>query len=282
MSSASASQLVWLITDTSSGFGRELALAALNRGDKVIATARARSLSSLDGLKAKGAEAIELDVTASLDVLKGAAAKAVGIYGKVDILVNNAGYVLNGAMEENTPEETQNQFNTNVFGPLNVARAFLPYMRERKSGTVIFIGSMAGWIAISNTGIYAASVSISLDDEITPLGLRSICIEPGYFRTSLLSGDNRNATVPRIPDYQAMVEQADAALSAYHGKQAGDPVKAAEVIVDLGHGVGSFKGKKLPKVLVLGKDCYDAVKNESEKTLENLEEWKEVSQSTDL
>ncbi|KAJ3553600.1 hypothetical protein NP233_g12607 [Leucocoprinus birnbaumii] len=143
-------------------------------------------------------------------------------------------------------------------------------MRERKSGTVIFIGSMAGWIAISNTGIYAASkhavrgVSISLDDEITPLGLRSICIEPGYFRTSLLSGDNRNATV-----------------SPYHGKQAGDPVKAAGVIVDLGHGAGSFKGKKLPKVLVLGKDCYDVVKNESEKTLENLEEWKEVSQSTD-
>ncbi|KAJ3562735.1 hypothetical protein NP233_g9391 [Leucocoprinus birnbaumii] len=149
--------LVWLITGTSSGIGRLLAIAALNRGDKVIATARARSVSQLDDLKERGAETLELDVTASIPDLQTAAAKAIRIYGKIDVLVNNAGYILVGAIEENSPEETLNQFNTNVFGALNVSRAFLPYMRERRTGTVIFIGSIGGWRSVPNAGLYAAT-----------------------------------------------------------------------------------------------------------------------------
>ncbi|KAL0057869.1 hypothetical protein AAF712_015476 [Marasmius tenuissimus] len=95
-------QLVWLITGTSTGLGRNLAIAALNRGDKVIATARARSLAQIDDLKAKGAETLELDVTASLESLQELAKRAISFYGRVDVLVNNAGYVLVGAIEENT------------------------------------------------------------------------------------------------------------------------------------------------------------------------------------
>ncbi|KAG8895573.1 hypothetical protein FRB99_000457, partial [Tulasnella sp. 403] len=133
----STNQLVWLITGTSSGVGRDLTLEALKRGDKVIATAR--NTSKIDpALRANGAELLQLDVTDSLDNLKIVAGRAIGIYGRVDVVVNNAGYVLVGAIEENTPEETFAQFNTNVFGALNVTRAFLPHMRKRKSGTIFF------------------------------------------------------------------------------------------------------------------------------------------------
>lgn len=149
----------------SSGFGKELSLALLARGDKVISTARARSLPKLTELKEKGAETLELDVTAPLSELHVVAAKAVAIYGHIDVVVNNAGYILSGVLEENTcvtdpaslpiyralyptftsPEQTYEQFNTNVFGCLNVARAFLPYMRPRKTGTIVWIGSIGGY-----------------------------------------------------------------------------------------------------------------------------------------
>ena len=153
-----------------SGFGKELSLALLARGDKVISTARARSLPKLDELKEKGAATLELDVTAPLNELHAVAAKAVAIYGHVDVVVNNAGYIISGALEENTwvtnsasslphfayslipallsPEQTYEQFNTNVFGGLNVARAFLPYMRTRKTGTIVWIGSLGGYRSV--------------------------------------------------------------------------------------------------------------------------------------
>ncbi|KAF5363706.1 hypothetical protein D9756_001124 [Leucocoprinus leucothites] len=280
--------LVWLITGTSSGIGRLLTIAALNRGDKVIATARGRSVSQLDDLKERGAETLELDVTAPIADLHAVAAKAVKVYGKIDVLVNNAGYILVGAIEENTPEETLNQFNTNVFGALNVSRAFLPYMRERRTGTVIFIGSLGGWRSVPNAGIYASTkyafrgISATLHDEISPFGLRSLCIDFGYFRTSFLTSNNRSAWVPRIEDYRAMSEKADAALQAYNGKQPGDPNKAVEIIVDLLRGEGLAKGREFPTSLALGTDCYNVVKEESERALKNLEEWKDVTQSTDF
>ena len=137
----------------------------LARGDKVVSTARARSLPKLAELKEKGAATLELDVTAPLSELHAVAAKAVAIYGHIDVVVNNAGYIISGVLEENTcvtdpahfrstylpvpvflrPEQTYEQFNTNVFGGLNVARAFLPYMRPRKTGTIVWIGSLGGY-----------------------------------------------------------------------------------------------------------------------------------------
>lgn len=149
-----------------SGFGKELSLALLERGDNVISTTRARSLPKLVELKEKGAATLELDVTAPLSDLHKVAAKAVAIYGRIDVIVNNAGFVITGALEENTyvdsssllplfsltlyfsPEQTYEQFNTNVFGGLNVARAFLPYMRPRKTGTIVWIGSLGGYRSV--------------------------------------------------------------------------------------------------------------------------------------
>ncbi|KAF9040838.1 hypothetical protein BJ165DRAFT_1492515 [Panaeolus papilionaceus] len=283
-----SSPLVWLITGTSSGLGRELTLEALKRGEKVIATGRGRSIEKLADLQGKGADILELDVTAPLETLQGVAKKAVAIHGRVDVLVNNAGYILVGALEENTPKETYDQFNTNVFGALNVTRAFLPHMRERRTGTVVFIGSVGGYRGGPYMGLYCTTkwalrgISLSLHEEIAPLGLRSTCIDFGYFRTSFLQAEQRAPAVARISDYQALTERSEAALQNYNGKQPGNPLEGVRVIVDVVRGEGGAAGKPFPTNLCLGSDCYSVAKQESEKVLERLEEWKDVSFSTDF
>jgi len=281
-------QLVWLITGTSSGFGRDLTLAALKRGDKVIATAR--NVNKIAELKAAGAEALQLDVTDSLDNLKAIAAKAVAIYGRVDVLVNNAAYAVVGSLEENTPQETLDQYNTNVFGVLNVTRAFLPNMRERRSGTIIIIGSSAGWTSAAGAGLYCSTkyairgIAETFHDELNPLGLKVHCIEPGYFRTSLLSDANRTHYIPRIPDYAPAIKALDEMYTAYNGKQPGDPRKLAEIIVDLVRGEGVVAGKegKVPVVLPLGSDVEPVIRGTCEKVIGVLDEWKDIIVSTDF
>ncbi|KAH6899512.1 short chain dehydrogenase [Coprinopsis sp. MPI-PUGE-AT-0042] len=279
----SNSELVWLITGTTSGLGRLLAVAALERGDKVIATGRARSFSQLEGLKAKGAAVIELDVNAPLDDLHVVAKKAIDIYGRVDVLVNNAGYIAVGALEEITPEETIAQFNTNVFGGLNVARAFLPYMRERRTGTIAWMGSLGGWRGMPYAGLYCASkwtlrgISYSLQAEIEPLGLRSIIFDFGYTRTSFLSDSQRAPAVSRIPDYEATSKQVEEALTAYNGKQPGDPEKGVRLILDVIKGTGVAAGKAFPRAMAVGSDSYNAAQEEMAKEMARLDEWKEAS-----
>lgn len=284
----STPQLVWLITGTSTGLGRDLTLAALERGEKVIATARARSLHLLADLKEKGAETLELDVTAPLDDLKKVADKAVGIYGRVDVLVNNAGYILVGALEESTPEETFDQFNTNVFGALNVTRAFLPHMRARRTGTFVWLGSIGGWRAVPNAGLYGTTkwalrgISETLQVEVSPLGLRSICIDFGYFRTSFLKGDHRKPYVAKIDDYKEITEKVESALQAYNGKQPGDPKKGVQVMLDVVRGEGVAQGKEFPNSLLLGSDCFEGVQDQIQGYLKLQKEWEDVSKSTDF
>ncbi|KAK7449194.1 hypothetical protein VKT23_013340 [Stygiomarasmius scandens] len=280
-------QLVWIITGTSSGFGRELALVALARGDRVIATARQRSLHKIEDLKTKGAETLELEVTAPLDVLKETAKKAVGIYGKVDVVVNNAGYVLSGPIEEKTPEESFQQFNTNVFGGLNVARAFLPYMRERKTGTIVWLGSLSGWAISPLAALYSATkaavrqISESLHEEVASFGLRSVCIDPGMFRTAFLSDGNRSKFEVRIKDYEETTRKQEEWLASSNYKQLGDPVKCVQIIADIVRGEGIAKDKPFPTNLQLGSDCYKVAKDTAERTLRNLQDWEEVILSTD-
>ncbi|KAL1725378.1 hypothetical protein EV714DRAFT_221409 [Schizophyllum commune] len=284
----STSQLVWVITGTSTGLGRELAKAALARGDKVIATARARSIAKLDDLKVEGADAIELDVTAPLDTLKAAAEKAVAIYGRVDVVVNNAGYILTGAIEECTPQETFDQYNTNVFGALNVSRAFLPYMRQRKSGTIVFLGSLGGWNGGPLAGLYCSTKSAlrgineSLHSEIAPLGLRSVCFDFGYFRTKFLTADHRTPYEPRIEDYREATEKVNQALLAYSEKQPGDPKKGVQVMLDVVRGEGVAAGRPWEINVQLGSDCFAVVKQHCETALKRLSEWEDITKSTDI
>ncbi|KAK0484441.1 hypothetical protein IW261DRAFT_1359496 [Armillaria novae-zelandiae] len=301
----SNAQLVWLITGTSTGLGRDLALAALERGDKVIATARARSLHLLAYLKEKGAETLELDVTAPLEDLKKVPDKAVAIYDRVDVLVNNAGYILIGALEESPPEETFDQFkwvsgvvayadlayhlrSTNAFGALNVTRAFLPHMRARRTGTFVWLGSIGGWRAVLNAGLYGTTkwalhgISETLDVKVSILGLRSICIDFGYFRTSSLTGDHRKPYVSKIDDYKEITEKVESALQAYNGKQPGDPKKGIQVMLDVVRGEGVAQGKEFSKSLLLGSDCFEGVQDQIQGYLKLQKEWEDVSQSTDF
>ncbi|KAJ3508792.1 hypothetical protein NLJ89_g5561 [Agrocybe chaxingu] len=280
--------LVWFITGASSGLGRQLALEALSRGDKVVASARATSVAKLADLKEKGADALELDATLPLEKLQEVAKKAAAVHGRIDVLVNTAGYILIGPMEETTPEETLKQFNANVFGALNVTRAVLPYMREKKAGTIIFAGSICGLESTPFAGIYAATkwalrgVSQSLHDEISPLGLRSLCIDFGYFRTAILQNGRLVTHESALADYQDRFEQGKQFVQSYSGHQPGDPAKGAKVVVDVIKGEGVAAGKAFPRSLVLGTDCYNAAKKEVEGERERLEEWKGVSLSTDF
>jgi len=141
---------------------------------------------------------------------------------------------------------------------------------------------------VPNLGIYAATkfalrgISDTLHDEISPLGLRSICIDLGYFRTSFLEGSQRVPYEPRIDDYKPVTEKAEAHLQASNGQQLGNPEKGVEVIIDVIKNEGGAKGKPFPTSLALGSDCYDAIKTVSERNLKRLEEWKDVSFSTDF
>ncbi|KZV65485.1 short chain dehydrogenase [Peniophora sp. CONT] len=282
------SPLVWLITGTSSGLGRDFVLAALKRGDKVIATARGQSVEKLDDLKAQGADILELDVTAPLSDLQAIAAKAITIYGTIDVLVNNAGYVEFGSIEESTPEETQSQYNTNVFGLLNVTRAFLPHLRERRTGTIVFIGSMAGWYGSPGMGLYTSTkhavraLAESLAKEVAPFGIKVLNIEPGYFRTPILQPGRFTKYEARVPAYQPIVGPENDFQIAASGKQAGDPVRAAQVLMELVHGDGAVKGKKIPVTIGLGSDYYEEVKAFAARTLKRVEDWGEISKSTDF
>ncbi|EPQ58827.1 NAD P-binding protein [Gloeophyllum trabeum ATCC 11539] len=298
-------RLVWLITGTSSGIGRELAIAALARGDQVIATARARSMGALTHLKEKGAALLELDVTGPLDLLERIAAAAVKIYGRIDVLVNNAGEKFHpppvdtidstagavtafGVIEDQTPEDTIGQFNTNLLGPLNVTRAFLPYMRERKSGTVVWIGSVGAYTRIINCGLYCATkaamirLSEVLNAELQPFGVRSIYFEFGYFRTEMTQPERQPPLNQRIPAYKEIAEKWDAEIRAVHGKQPGCPKKGAQVVVDVIRGEGPAAGRDIHNTMAVGSDVYGVIEEECVATLKRLQDWKEVTQSTDV
>ncbi|KAG9002394.1 hypothetical protein FRB94_013312 [Tulasnella sp. JGI-2019a] len=281
-------QLVWLITGTSSGIGKELTLAALRRGDRVIATAR--NISKIDpALKSQGADILQLDVTDSLENLKKIASEAAAIHGRVDVLVNNAGYIAVGALEEVTPEETFQQFNTNVFGALNVSRAFLPAMRERKSGTIFFIGSVAGWGGGPGVGLYIGTkhairgLAESLSLEVAPLGIKVYNLEPGYFRTDLLAPGNRSSYDPRIADYSPVTQATQDSLVSHNGKQTGDPVKLVEIMTDIARGEGAVGEKgEVPVTLPFGSDSWKVIKGELATRGKMLDDWKSVIESTDF
>ncbi|EIM80691.1 NAD-P-binding protein [Stereum hirsutum FP-91666 SS1] len=269
-----ASALVWFITGTSSGIGYELALAALRRGDRVIATARERSFRQLQAdseLKKFDTQVavLKLDVTAPLNELKVCAEKAVGLWGRVDVVVNNAGALIAvGALEEVTPEETFSQFNVLLFGGLNVARAFLPYMRKQRSGEAT----------------PTECISESMDVELSPFGLRSLCIEPGYFRTKAVDPANRAPYVNHIEDYREMIGAKDEIFNKLDGNQLGSTPKLCSLIVDIVRSEGLAAGKPIPRSgsLQIGSDCYEVVKEKCEETLECLEAWKEAITGTDF
>ena len=229
---------VWLITGAGRGLGVDIAKAALAAGHAVVATGRdaakvAAAVGEHDNLLA-----VALDVTRAQDA-QAAVAAAVAKFSRLDILVNNAGNFFAGFFEELSPEQVRDQIETLLFGPMNVTRAALPVMRTQRSGLVVTISSTAGITGqLFCTAYAAAKFGVegwmeSLTPEIAPFGIRTMLVEPGFFRTELLTMGSTTYAQPTIPDYASQTKEIVAAWKSMDGKQGGDPGKLANALVQL-------------------------------------------------
>jgi NAD(P)-dependent dehydrogenase (short-subunit alcohol dehydrogenase family) len=229
---------VVLVTGAGRGMGVDIARAALGAGHRVVATARnaqkvTQALGSHDDLLA-----VALDVTDPASV-QTAVDAAVERFGRIDVLVNNAGNFYAGFFEEISPEDFRAQVDTNLFGPLNVTRAVLPVMRAQRSGLVVTISSTAGLIGQEFCTAYAASKFAlegfmeSLTPEVAPYGIHTMVVEPGFFRTDLLTPESTSYAQPSIADYAERTEQTVTAWNGMNGQQGGDPAKLAQALIGL-------------------------------------------------
>ncbi len=275
------SSTVWFITGCSSGFGNELAKQVIARGDRVVVSARDKAkLSPL----IKGHEAttlaLDLDVT-RVEQIEAAVKAAADRFGQVDILVNNAGYGYLSTVEEGDETEIRRQFDANVFGLFAMTRAVLPMMRQQRRGHVISISSVAGLVGFPGSGYYAASKhaiegwSDSLAAEGQPLGLQVTCIEPGPFRTDW-AGRSLTQTSNKIADYAETAGVRLTNTKLQSGKQPGDPVRAAQAIIQIAGQANA------PRHLVLGAFGVDQVTKKLQRTLSDIETWKEIGLGTDF
>ena len=229
---------VWFITGAGRGLGVDIAKAALAAGHAVVATGR-----NVERVGAVLGDHDDLQVV-SLDVTDPAAAEAavqvaVGRFGRIDVLVNNAGNFYAGFFEEITPEDFRAQIETTLFGPINVTRAALPVLRAQRSGLVITISSTAGLTGGEFLTAYTASKfglegwMESLAPEIAPFGIHTMLVEPGFFRTELLTPESTSYAAASIDDYAVRTKQTVDAWNSMNGKQGGDPAKLADALVSL-------------------------------------------------
>jgi NAD(P)-dependent dehydrogenase (short-subunit alcohol dehydrogenase family) len=229
---------VWLVTGAGRGMGVDIARAALAAGHAVVATGRNPEKVSQAVGESDDLLAVKLDVTDPAGA-QAAVQAAVDRFGRIDVLVNNAGNFYAGFFEEISPEDFRAQVETNLFGPVNVTRAVLPVMRAQHSGLVVAISSTAGLVGGEFTSAYAASKFAvegwieSLTPEVAPFGIRTMLVEPGFFRTDLLAPESTNYAEPSIDDYAERTKQTVAAWNGMNGLQGGDPAKLASALVQL-------------------------------------------------
>jgi NAD(P)-dependent dehydrogenase (short-subunit alcohol dehydrogenase family) len=254
---------VWLITGCSTGFGRELSTILLKRDYRVVVTARDKS--KVDDIVAghdKNGLALALDVDKQ-DQIDAAVKAAEARFGRIDVLVNNAGYGYLAAIEEGEDADIRAMFDTNFFGLAAMTRAVLPIMRAQKSGAIVNISSMGGFIGFPGSGYYAATkfavegLSESLSKEVAPLGIKVVIVEPGPFRTDWAG---RSLKTPKRP-IDAFAETAVARrrqIQSISGTQAGDPVRASEAMI------ATVESANPPLRLPLGGFAYEAMGAELE------------------
>ena len=270
---------VWLITGASSGLGRALAEAVLDAGHRVVATARdPESVTDLERRHPGQALAARLDVTRPDDA-RTALASATEAFGRVDVVVNNAGYGLFGALEELDDEQLRRQFETNVFGPVNVIRAALPQLRRQGSGHIVQISSLegvapilAGETAYAATKFAAEGLCEALAMEVRHLGIRVTIVEPGPVRTDFAAG--AVAEPSRIGDYDASVGEALRLFEQLAGNQPNDPARVAAAVVE------AIEADEPPLRLVLGTEAVDAVRAKLDGQRGELDAWERVARST--
>jgi NAD(P)-dependent dehydrogenase (short-subunit alcohol dehydrogenase family) len=269
---------VWFVTGAGRGMGTDIARAALAAGHAVVATGRDRervgsALGAHDDLLT-----VALDVT-DAGSAQAAVDAAAARFGRIDVLVNNAGNFYAGFFEEISPEDFRAQLETNLFGPLNVTRAVLPVMRAQRAGHVVTISSTAGLIGQEFCTAYAASKFAlegwmeSLTPEVAPFGIRTTVVEPGFFRTDLLTPASTNYAEPSIDDYAERTRQTVVAWNGMNGRQGGDPAKLARALVELA-------GSDAPPLRwVAGADAVQGVEQKAQELLAQVGAHRALSSS---
>jgi NAD(P)-dependent dehydrogenase (short-subunit alcohol dehydrogenase family) len=271
-------QKVWFITGAGRGMGVDITQAALAAGHAVVATGRNPDAVS----KAIGASddllVVKLDVNNPADA-EAAVQAAVERFGRIDVLVNNAGNFYAGFFEELSPEDFRAQVETNLFGPVNVTRAVLPVMRTQRSGLVVQISSTAGVNGGEFTSAYAASKFgvegwiESLTPEVAPFGIRTMLVEPGFFRTELLTPESTNYAKPSIDDYAEKTRQTVTAWNGMNGLQGGDPAKLARALIQLA------SQDEPPLRWAAGADAVKELERKAQRLLEEANAYRDLSSS---
>jgi NAD(P)-dependent dehydrogenase (short-subunit alcohol dehydrogenase family) len=272
---------VWFITGAGRGMGVEIAKAALAAGNAVVATGRkadavAKAVGAADDLLV-----VKLDVTNPAEA-QAAVRAAVERFGRLDVLVNNAGNFFAGYFEELSPDQVRRQIETNLFGPMHVTRAVLPVMRKQRSGLVVAMSSTAGVVGQAFTSAYAAAKFgiegwiESLTPEVAPFGIRTMLVEPGFFRTELLEEASTTYAEPSIDDYAERTRETVTAWKGMNGRQGGDPAKLAAALVRLA-------GQDQPPLRwVAGADAVETVEQKAKELLAQVDAYRELSSALAL
>jgi len=272
---------IWFITGAGRGMGVDLAKAALAAGNAVVATGRNTDTVTKAIGKAEDLLVVKLDVTSPEDAAAAVTA-AVDRFGRIDVLVNNAGNFYAGFFEEITAQDFRAQVETLLFGPMNVTRAVLPVMRAQRSGLVVTISSTAGIRGGEFLTAYAASKfgvegwMESLTPEVAPFGIRTMLVEPGFFRTELLTPESTNYAEPTIEDYAEKTRQTVTAWSSMSGKQGGDPAKLAKALIQLA------RQDEPPLRWAAGADAIEAVEQKARRLLAQADAYRDLSTSLAL
>jgi NAD(P)-dependent dehydrogenase (short-subunit alcohol dehydrogenase family) len=267
---------VWFVTGAGRGMGVDIAKAALAAGHAVVAAGRNPDTVTAALGQDEDLLAVKLDVTDPADA-QAAVTAAVERFGRIDVLVNNAGNFYAGFFEEIRPQDFQAQVETTLFGPMNVTRAVLPIMRAQRSGLVVAISSTAGIVGQEFCTAYAAAKFgvegwiESLTPEVAPFGIHTMLVEPGFFRTELLSPESTNYAQPWIDDYGERTNQTVAAWNAMNGKQGGDPAKLATALVQLA------SQDEPPLRWVAGADAIATVEQKAKDLLAQADAYRELS-----
>jgi NAD(P)-dependent dehydrogenase (short-subunit alcohol dehydrogenase family) len=271
----------WFITGASTGFGRVLAEEVLKSGGRVVATARNRDkVADLEAKYPQAVKAVALDVTDAGQV-DSAVTQAIAKFGRVDVLVNNAGYGVAGAIEEVSEAEFMPMFETNVFGLLQVTRAFLPHLRKQRSGHILNLSSIGGVVASPGMGYYNATkfavegISEALAAEVAPLGIHVTVIEPGPFRTDFL-GRSGVVAKTRIADYDATAGNMRKYFAENDGKQKGDPLRAVHAMMHV------VESPNPPLRLLLGASALQRLRGKLGTWEKEIAAWEQVTLGADF
>jgi NAD(P)-dependent dehydrogenase (short-subunit alcohol dehydrogenase family) len=248
------SKKVWMITGTGRGMGLDIAKAALAAGHQVIATGRNTDKVALAIGESADLLVVKLDITNSADA-KSAVKAAVEKFGRIDVLVNNAASFYAGYFEELSMEQIEQQVSTSLFGPMKVTRAVLPVMRKQRSGHIITISSTAGLVGYTFCSAYAASKfgidgwMESLQTEVEQFGIHTTIVNPGFFRTELLTEESTNYANQPIEDYNEGRTQQMEFWKGANGQQSGDPAKLAQALITISN------QENLPLRFIAGADA---------------------------